>query len=67
MSAYDDLSELQRKFVEAYLVSGNAMDAYTTAVWCTKTLSARLWTISHPPATIHMKAYCSSRRGTHWL
>jgi RNA-directed DNA polymerase len=28
-------------------------------LWCAKILSSRLWTISHSPATIHTKEYCS--------
>jgi phage terminase small subunit len=31
MSAYDDLTEKQRKFVEAYLAHGNATQAYQQA------------------------------------
>lgn len=31
MSAYDDLTPKQRQFLEAYLVSGNATQAYTDA------------------------------------
>ena len=42
MSAYEDLSERQRQFVEAYLVSGNASEAYTEAGYKGRGATARV-------------------------
>lgn len=42
MSAYEDLTELQRKFVEAYLLSGNASEAYEAAGYKGRGATARV-------------------------